>query len=247
MTRSAATARPAASHVSVLDDHDMVGRAKRRFAAGNTTPARHEQVAHAVGVQLTTLGIPCIYYGTEQAFDGTDGRHDPNVDSDHEDRYVRETMFGGTFGAFHTQGCHFFDPDHPTYLRIAALVRLRRRHDGVGLALRRGRIYPRETAYLDRPYAPPDAGELVAWSRILTDHEVVVAVNTHGTQPRGALVTVDATLHPPGTAMTVAYRGDWTDAALRGTPPHEHVDVTADGGRSVVRIDLPPAGMTVLV
>ncbi len=59
-------------HVSILDDHDMVGRAgKARFAAGNTLPGRFAQTAHAVGAQLTTLGVPCIYYGTEQAFDGS--------------------------------------------------------------------------------------------------------------------------------------------------------------------------------
>jgi glycosidase len=51
-------------HVSVLDDHDKVGGEKSRFSAGNHIPARYEQVAHAVGLQLTTLGIPCIYYGT---------------------------------------------------------------------------------------------------------------------------------------------------------------------------------------
>ena len=30
------------------------------------------QVAHVIGVQLTTPGIPAIYYGTEQAFDGSE-------------------------------------------------------------------------------------------------------------------------------------------------------------------------------
>ncbi|MGH2544502.1 MAG: alpha-amylase family glycosyl hydrolase, partial [Ardenticatenaceae bacterium] len=59
-------------HVSILDDHDMVGRGKHRFAAHPDTTEPHPQAAHATGAQLTTLGIPCVYYGTEQAFNGTE-------------------------------------------------------------------------------------------------------------------------------------------------------------------------------
>lgn len=234
-------------HVSVLDDHDMVGRAKARIAAGNTIPAAAEQVAHAVGAQLTMLGIPCLYYGTEQAFDGSEARHDPAVPRADEDRYIREAMFGGTFGAFQTSGCHFFDPAHPTYLRIAAIARLRNGDDPAGLALRRGRQYLRETSILGHPFALPAAGELVAWSRILVDQEVLVAVNSHGTEPRGAFVTVDATLHAaPDATMTVRYRGDWSNAELADPPAAETVAVEQHDGRSMVRIDLPPAGMIVL-
>jgi glycosidase len=233
-------------HVSILDDHDMVGRAKRRFAAGNELPRRNEQAAHAVAAQLTMLGIPCIYYGTEQAFDGTDDRHDPADGHGDEDRYIRESMFGGTFGAFATAGCHFFDQDHPTYLRIAAVARLRNRDDAVGLALRRGRQYLRETSFLGRPFVLPGAGELVAWSRVLFDREVLVAINTHGNAARGADVTVDATFHPNGASLAVLYRGDWDDADLRSPPRGESVPVTHRDGRAIVRLALPPAGMAIL-
>lgn len=237
-------------HVSILDDHDMVGRpGKHRFAANNDIPSRYEQVAHAVGVQLTALGIPCIYYGTEQAFDGTEARHDPNLDSGFEDRYIRESMFGGTFGAFETSGCHFFDPNHPTYVRIAAIARVRNRDDAIGLALRRGRQYLRETSFLGRPFATPGRGELVAWSRVLFNQEVLVALNTHGTERRGARVTIDASLHPAGAGsptMTFVYKSDWTDAQLKNPPPDETVPITYIGGRATVEISLPPAGMAIL-
>ena len=106
-------------HVTILDDPDMIGRfRKRRFAANVSSLNRYQQVAHAVGVQLTTLGIPCIYYGTEQALDGTEERHDSNVEprpEDQYDRYIRECMFGGTFGAFETENCHFFDKNHHSH------------------------------------------------------------------------------------------------------------------------------------
>lgn len=240
-------------HVSILDDHDRVGRSKERFAAGVTMPARYQQVAHAVGMQLTTLGMPCIYYGTEQALDGTVQRHDLRIEAadekgniPYDDRYIRESMFGGTFGAFGTAGCHFFDPDHPTYLRIAAIARVRNRADMVGLALRRGRQYLRDTSVLGRAYSEPVRGELAAWSRMLHGQEVLIALNTHGTEPRGAGVTVHAAFHAPGSALTYLYRSDWSDADLRNPPAGQTAAVRDEGGRATIHLELPPAGMAIL-
>jgi glycosidase len=69
-------------HVAVLDDHDMASRPrKERFAAhSDQRPHRYEQVAHAVGLMLTMPGIPSIYYGTEQAFDGSQDYHDYGIE-----------------------------------------------------------------------------------------------------------------------------------------------------------------------
>jgi glycosidase len=242
-------------HVSILDDHDMVGRrsGKRRFLAGNHIAANYHQVAHAVGVQLTTLGIPCIYYGTEQAFDGSIDQHDENLEpSDptgipYDDRYIRECMFGGTFGAFQTAHCHFFDRDHPTYLRIAAITRIRNRQDMIGLTLRRGRQYLRKTSHSGvRPFTIPQPGEVVAWSRILFDQDVLVALNTNGTHHRSTSVVLDSRFHPEGSTMTFLYNGDWSDAELKTPPPTQNVPVTHDNGISTIRIDLLPAGMAIL-
>jgi glycosidase len=235
-------------HVSILDDHDMVGRDKHRFAAGNASPRRFQQTAHAVATQLTTLGIPCLYYGTEQAFDGTVARHDFNVEQKlgFEDRYIRESMFGGTFGAFETEDCHFFDAGHPTYLRIAAVARLRNQKDKIGLALRRGRQYPRETSSVNGGFSYPGQGELIAWSRILFDQEVLVVLNSHGSEDRGARVTVDAQLHPHGSQMNLLYRSEWSDAELREPPQNQKMNVEVQDGRAIVQVDLPPAGMAIL-
>jgi len=235
-------------HVSILDDHDMVGRDKIRFAAESDVAALPQQTAHAVGIQLTTLGMPCIYYGTEQAFDGSQKRHDFEVEPvlDFADRYIREAMFGATFGAFETSGCHFFNPDHPTYVRIAAIACLRQRADLVGLALRRGRQYVRETQVGERPFAIPHAGELVAWSRILFVQEVVVALNTHGLETRGAFVTIDSGLHRGRARLTVLYNSHWSHAQLRHPPTDETVPIHHLEGRAMVRLDLPPAAMMIL-
>jgi hypothetical protein len=156
-------------------------------------------------------------------------------------------MFGGPFGAGGTTGCHFFDPDHPTYLRIAAIARLRQADDHVGRTLRMGICYPRETSYCDRPYGTPGAGELCAWSRILSDHEVLMALNTNGVEPRGAEVTIEAGLHRAGSRLRVLYRADWSEARLRTPPRDETVPVqVAPDGRAFVRLDLPPASMVIL-
>ncbi len=237
-------------HVTVLDDHDMSCRPrKERFAAHNQTPHRYWQSAHAAGVLLTVPGIPCLYYGTEQALDGNEGYHDYSIEPQRfgEDRYLRESMFGGPFGAFGTTGCHFFDPDHPTYLRLAAIARLRKAEDYVGRTLRLGICYPRETSIGGGPYHHGAAGELFAWSQVLSDHEVVMVLNTHGVEPRSADVTVDARIHPPGAVLRVLYRADWSDDQLKSPPPDERIVVhgTPDN-RAFVHLELPAAGMVIL-
>ncbi|WP_230968201.1 hypothetical protein [Nostoc sp. WHI] len=89
-------------------------------------------------------------------------------------------MFGGAFGAFQTADCHFFNIDHPTYLRIAAIARIRNSHDKIGKALRRGHHYLRETSFFNYPFSIPQQGELVAWSQVLFDTEVSMVLNTNG-------------------------------------------------------------------
>ncbi|MEO0769751.1 MAG: alpha-amylase family glycosyl hydrolase, partial [Cyanobacteria bacterium J06649_4] len=237
--------------VNVLDDHDMSSRgAKARFAAGSgDVPHRYQQVAHVVGVQLTTPGIPAIYYGTEQAFDGSEAYHDYAVEPNRfgEDRYIRESMFGGEFGAFGTQGCHFFNQQHPTYVRISAIARLRNRQDAIGMALRRGRFFPRETTFLDYGFEIHGPGEITAWSRLFLETEVLVVLNPHGLETRAAAITVDARLHPAGSTLRYLYRGDWSDAMLENSPEDKIVTVQVREGRSVVEIELPPSGMALLV
>ena len=236
--------------VAVLDDHDMSSRGrKERFSANGIQPSIYKQAAHVVGVQLTTPGMPSIYYGTEQALDGSEDYHDFSIEPNRfgEDRYIREAMFGGEFGAFETRGCHFFNPDHPTYLRIAAIARLRNGSSPAGRTLRRGRLFPREISYLNYAFGASRSGELAAWSQVHYQTEILMVLNTHGLEGRGADVTVDAYLHPAGSDMTVLYNSEWTDDELRQPPQDQTVKVnTQPDGRATVRVDLPAAGMIIL-
>jgi glycosidase len=221
-------------HVSILDDHDHVFGQKIRFSS---EAASDEQVVAGVALQLFTLGIPCLYYGTEQSFAGpeeSERRFLPGwKGGDHADRYLREAMFGPThpraaglaglsstngldrnlpgFGPFGTAGAHCFDPTFHTYRRIAALAAIRKQFP----VLRVGRQYVRPISLFDGPFVVRGPGELIAWSRILSDEEALCVINAHGTQVRGGDVVIDANLNQPGTTLTVIANSMETGA---GTP-----------------------------
>src|SRR5262249_35491463 len=139
------------------------------------------------GYLLTSPGVPCIYYGTEQGFDG----------GGNADIYVRECMFGGDCGAFDTRGVHFFNPDHAIYKGIAAIARVRAAQP----ALRYGRQYFRDTSEDGTGFGFPDNGRCtLAYSRILDTDERLVAFNLTSA-PRADWITVDGLLTPPGTKL----------------------------------------------
>jgi glycosidase len=253
-------------HVSVLDDHDHVFGEKVRFSS---EAASDHQVAAGTALQLLTLGIPCIYYGTEQALAG------PEPAERHwlpgwkgRDVYLREAMFGPRhprrsgraglppappdealpgFGPFGTAGHHCFDEHSPAFARIAALTALRRRFPVLAV----GRQYPRPISLLGWPFGVYGPGELVAWSRLLDDEEALCILNAHGHAARGADIIVDASLNPPGSALTVVL--NTAQAAAPATFAGAHpagstvpVQRTAGGAAYVAIRQLPPSEVLVL-
>lgn len=198
-------------HVSVLDDHDHVFGKKLRFSAEAATD---HQVVAGVAMQLFTLGIPCIYYGTEQSLGGPEiSERKWLADFGSSDKYLRETLFGAEhplssglqgldnhskfdtdlpgFGAFGTVGHHCFNSLSPAYVRISHLTKIREKIP----ALIFGRQYLRPISFLGKPFAVYSEGEIIAWSRILDDEEIVVVLNPHGNENRGAKILVDASLN----------------------------------------------------
>lgn len=215
--------------VTVIDDHDQVrnGAQKARFAA--TTPPPSLALA-VLSLNATTLGIPCIYYGSEQMFDGAGG----------SDQYLRECMFGGSFGAFRTRGRHFFREDTWLFGEIGKVLRVRREQ----LALRRGRQYLREISGNGVDYGLPQTigGEMrsiVPWSRILDRTEVLLALNTDTMAPQTASVIVDRDLHEPGATLRCLYSTDATEIG-RALVVTEKPD-----GKRVVELTVPTAGFVV--
>ncbi len=195
--------------VTFVDNHDQMSRPHRRFMHRNPF---HKQAVLAAGYLLTSQGVPCIYYGGEQGFDGG-GNHDS---------YVRECMFGGEWGAFDSRGQHFFNPEHPIYKQIAAIAAIRGREP----ALRFGRQYFREISGNGVDYGHPlDGVCTLAYSRILDTTEVLIALNLD-VNPRNDYVTVDARLTPVGGNM------------INLLDPAKHLSVEEHGQRHAVRLPL---------
>ena len=184
--------------------------------------------------QLTTIGIPCIYYGSEQSFDGSGGNGLPGHGAD---QWIRECMFGGKFGAFRSQNKHFFI-EGGLYHEIARVAGLRREH----LALTRGRQYLREISTDGKGFGYPfKIGQarmkgVIAWSRIFNNVEIVCAINTDVDEERKTWVTVDEEIHDDGHVLTAIYE------APTKTSTGASVTVETKVGRAVVQIAVPPAG-----
>jgi hypothetical protein len=217
--------------VNTFDDHDQVrkGSHKARFCAAEAPgQENHKFVLNALALLTTTLGIPCIYYGTEQYFDG----HGDN------DRFIREAMFGGDFGAFASRGCHGFNEASPVVQELAKILNLRRQC----IALRRGRQYLRPISGDGSNFGLPcmwgtEIRSLVPWSRLFDDQEILLAINTDAGAPRSAWVTLDDGLHTVGDKLRCLYS---TDPAQIG----REAVVEARNGKAVW-LTAPAAGFVI--
>lgn len=217
--------------VTLFDDHDQVrkGNDKGRFCGDRV----NDGYAHAkavLGLNLCAMGIPCLYYGTEQGFDGAGD----------SDRYLRECMFGGAFGSLQSTGRHFFDEQHELYRFIAEVSALRARY----LPLRRGRQYLREISDGGEPGSfglPRMLGgrlqSVVPWSRLFANQELLCAINTDAFNARAAWVTIDAQLNAQASSLGCLYSSDPAQIGGRAA-------VEARNGRAV-RIVVPPGGFVV--
>ncbi|MBK7720734.1 MAG: alpha-amylase [Austwickia sp.] len=225
--------------VCAIDDHDQVrqGWYKSRFAAD---PLGQRLTVPALALNATTLGMPCLYYGSEQ---GLDGQGD-------NDRYLREAMFGGPFGPFRSAGRHVFDETNPTYVALSQVLAVRRTIP----ALRFGRQYLREISDDGVTFGLPDfiGGKdlpderivsVIAWSRVLAEAEVVCAINNDPDAERTAWVLIDEELNERVAAYEYGYSSD--PARIGTTTP-----VTSSGTPHrgpAIQLTVPPAGFVILV
>jgi glycosidase len=210
--------------VTMIDDHDQIrkGTNKARFCASDQG---ENLILSAIALNLCTLGIPCIYYGSEQAFDGAGGN----------DRYIREAMFGGAFGPFRSRERHCFDEQNRIYSELAKIVKIRERE----ITLRRGRQYLRQISgdgvNFGFPFIMGDRmRSLVAWSRLFLEEEILLAVNTDSGRASSAWVTIDDDLHRAEGSLTCLYSTDSADIGGR-------VQVAPRNGKAV-RLSVPAGG-----
>jgi glycosidase len=220
--------------VTLVDEHDQVrkGGCKGRFCCDS----RCRDLAFTVmAVQLTTMGIPCVYYGAEQGFDS-------GARPSGSDVVLRENMFGGRFGGLCTQDRHFFNEDADLYRALAALIDLRKKL----LPLRRGRQTLHQISGDGGTFGVPHRmgdrmRSLVSWSRLFIDQEVLMAFNTDESHPVTAYSTVAPTFRVEGDQFHQIF---WY-APRPVLPPPTSLTVECKSGLLVVSMTLPPAGFVI--
>lgn len=206
--------------VTFLDNHDQMVRPYKRFLHDASDM---RQALLGVGYLLTAPGIPTLYYGTEQGFDGG-GPPGP-----YQDNEIRECMFGGKWGAFGTQGMHFFNPKHPLYKGIAKINRVRKAEP----ALRYGRCYFREVSENGDFFTYPEQGYgMLVYSRIIDNQELVVVLNLRGEEYTNH-ISVDKEITPSGTVLVNLF------------DKRHKLLVRAVRNRAVMEVTLPPYSIAI--
>lgn len=152
---------------------------------------------------LCSLGTACIYYGTEQGFQGKGN-----------DEAIREAMFD-----VKVVGRNLLNPDCKIYREISSIAEVMRTCE----PLRFGRMYFRQISGDGIHFGFPfGTTYTLAVSRILYGREVLVAYNVSD-QPRADSVIIDASLHDQGDKMTFLY----------GKGGNTSVEQAPDGARFV--------------
>jgi len=135
--------------VNFLDNHD-----DGRILASGKLSDDWWRLKVALAWLYTSHQIPCLYYGTEQGFDGG------------SDPWNREDMFDGGFEFGPSNGDNF-NPGHELFLFIRKLNELRAQYP----ALTKGSFTQR--------WEDSSGRGIYAYTKQLADEEVIVVLNTH--------------------------------------------------------------------
>lgn len=201
--------------VTFIDNHDQVGQTtKKRFGHD----ASEDQIIAGIGFLLCALGTPCIYYGTEQGFQGA-GREDWNV---------RELMFSPDDSIRNA-----LDKGNRIYREIAKLANIRAEN----AVLKFGRMYMREASHDGKIFnLPVFHDSMLAFSRILYDEEMLIVYNDSQTSDDEEYVCVDRHLNPDGSTFRFCY----------GDHGKIHVLKNEEGTRHFIKIKLKPGQFVIL-
>jgi glycosidase len=154
--------------VTFLDNHDQP-----RFLSNSG--ATTNRLTVALQFLYTSRGIPCLYYGTEQAFSGDGNNNDD-----------REDMFAGGWQPDPASVGDNFDETHPLFQQVAKLNNFRR-------------LYPAlRTGVHNNLWNNPGGPGLFAYSRVLSNEEVFVCFNTASSSQT---LTNRPTTYAPGTVL----------------------------------------------
>jgi alpha-amylase len=201
--------------VTFIDNHDQVGQDPKKRFGHDATEA---QIIAGVGFLLCALGTPCIYYGTEQGFNGA-GKSDANI---------REAMFN-----LNDTSSNALNTGNVIYREIAKLAQLRKEN----AALKFGRMYMRESSTDGRSFGLPFTHDcMLSFSRILYDEEMLIVYNDSQTHEDEEYIVVDRHLNPEGSTFRFCY----------GDKGKIHVLKNEDGTRHFVKLRLKPNQFVIL-
>ena len=212
--------------VLFLDDHDQIRKNfdKARFPAGSVD---WQKLAFpALATLVCSSGIPCIYYGSEQGFDGQ-GRHD---------RYIRETMFASEFGAFRSKHRHFFNEELEIYQNLQRLLAIRSEVP----ALRQGTQQLLEISGDGEHFGlPTKLGDrmftVIPWLRQTGNQSIICVVSTDPNNSQTTWIRLLAESTSPHKPLRCLFSTDPTQ--VRSIYPFEK-----SGEYQIVRLSLVPAG-----
>jgi alpha-amylase len=177
--------------VTFLDNHDQP-----RFLSNTSNTDR---LKVALGFLYTARGIPCLYYGTEQGFNGG------------TDPYDREDMFAGGFEQGPSLGDNF-NMTHPLFLWVAKLNNFRR-------------LYPAlQIGTYSNKWNNPGGPGLFAYARRLGGTQEVFTV--FNTSPTTQVLTNRSTAFAPGTQIVNLFN---TNEVLTVTATPEIPPITVPG------------------
>ncbi len=172
------------------------------------------QIIAIIGYLLCSLGTPCIYYGTEQGFEGHGG-----------DNAMREAMFDAGPG-----GKNRLNTKCEIYTEIAAIAAVVRSNS----VLRFGRMYFRQISGDGINFGfPYGTAYTLAFSRLLYGREVLVAYNV-STAQRNDRVIVDAAFHAAGDQMSYLYGNAGTVTVAASASGDTYVAVPLEPGQFVI-------------
>ncbi|HXX42804.1 MAG TPA: alpha-amylase family glycosyl hydrolase [Chthoniobacterales bacterium] len=155
--------------VTFLDNHDHP-----RFLNSSNANNNVARLNVALAFLYTARGIPCLYYGTEQGFNGGS---DPNN---------REDMFAGGWEPDAASVGDNFNMTHPIFQYVAKLNNFRRLYPAMSLG-----------THVNQ-WNNPNGPGLFAYARRLGSQEVFVVFNTAGS---AQTLPARSTIYPAGTTL----------------------------------------------
>ncbi len=197
--------------VTFLDNHD-----NDRFLSTSEANNHTNQLEAALVFLYSSPGIPCLYYGTEQGFDGTT---DPD---DREDMFAGEFKDGpgGTVQQLSSPGVDNFNMTHPLFLWVAQLNNFRRLYPALMLG-----------TYTNQANNASGPG-LFAYTRSLNSQEILVALNSDGSTQTLAACQMT---YPAGTALVNLLNTNET-VTLDGSGKTSGISVPAISGKMFIAL-----------